>query len=122
MNLNCEICNANHSSPDGDNCFYVGRSIKEGASPLGNPFRLGKDGDRQTVIEKYRQWLWQEIKKGYKSPAYRELVAIAEACRYATEYEPVRLICWCAPFACHAEVIRSAAEWLIKTNQLPQDG
>jgi len=118
--MHCTICNAKHGWPDGNNRFYVGRS-KKGDSPLGNPYQLGKDGDRLTVIEKYRRWLWEEIKKGKQSKAYEELVHIAQAYQYSTEFEPVQLICWCAPLPCHAEVIASAMDWLIKTNQLPQE-
>ena len=29
----------------------------------GNPFRVGQDGDREAVIEKYRQWLWGKIRR-----------------------------------------------------------
>ena len=29
----------------------------------GNPFRVGADGDRAAVIEKYRQWLWRKIQR-----------------------------------------------------------
>ena len=118
--MECQICNAKHGWPDGDNCFYVGRS-KKTFSPLGNPYQLGKDGDRQTVIQKYRRWLWQEIQQGWRSKAYEELVMIAEIYRYSTERNPVKLICWCAPLPCHAEVIVAAMEWLIKTDQLPKE-
>jgi hypothetical protein len=117
--MHCEIHNANHGWPDGDNRFYVGRSKKKD-SPLGNPYIVGKDGDRQTVMAKYRRWLWEEIKKGNKSAAYRELITIAEHYRYSSEWEPVKLICWCAPLPCHAEIIKSAMDWLIKNNQLPK--
>ena len=27
----------------------------------GNPFRVGADGDRDEVIEKYRRWLWRKM-------------------------------------------------------------
>ena len=33
-------------------------------SRWGNPFRLGRDGDRAEVIERYRAWLWQRIESG----------------------------------------------------------
>ena len=113
----CEICNARRGWPRGNNCFYVGRSNKRD-SPLGNPYRVGKDGDRKAVVEKYRRWLWEEIKKERRSAAYRELLTIAESCRHSTELEPVRLPCWCTPLPCHAEVIRSAIGWLLETKQI----
>ena len=35
---------------------YVGRP-----SPLGNPFVLGRDGNREEVIAEYRHWLWAQM-------------------------------------------------------------
>jgi len=37
---------------------YIGRP-----SLLGNPFKIGKDGTRQEVIQKYGIWLWEQIKR-----------------------------------------------------------
>jgi len=36
----------------GEHEVYIGRPSK-----YGNPFRIGKDGTRMEVIEKYREWL-----------------------------------------------------------------
>lgn len=68
---------------------YVGRP-----SPFGNPFVIGKDGDRTTVIAKYREWLLQQP----------ELVAKVKA-----ELRGKALVCWCAPQACHADVLVEVA-------------
>jgi len=68
---------------------YVGRPSK-----WGNPFAIGRDGTREEVIEKYRQWillqpaLVEEIKK---------------------ELAGKVLGCWCAPWPCHAEVLAELA-------------
>lgn len=56
----------------------------------GNPFLIGKDGDRQQVIEKYRVWIQR---KPYLLDALGELVG-------------QRLGCWCKPEACHGDVLR----------------
>lgn len=69
------------------------------ATPWGNPFRIGRDGDRQAVIEKYRQWLWSRIRNAQVDLA--ELAAL-HGCTLA---------CWCAPLACHGEVLAAAAAW-----------
>ena len=55
-----QLVNLNHGGwPDGDNCFYIGRSKKR-ESPLGNPFTLGKDGDRlSTNYGDPKPWLTQ---------------------------------------------------------------
>lgn len=66
--------------PEG--AVYIGRG-----SPWGNPYRLYADGNRATVIEKYRLWL----------DAHPEI-----------DIEQLRgkvLICSCKPLACHGDVI-----------------
>ena len=55
----------------------------------GNPFVVGIDGDRATVIEAYRQWI-----KG--RPELLELLG---------ELDGKRLACWCPPRACHGDVL-----------------
>ena len=81
---------------------YIGRP-----SVLGNPFRIGSDGSREEVIEKYRRWLWGEIKK--KSEVYDELVRLLELEENTFE---LTLICHCKPLACHGDVIVRALNWL----------
>ncbi len=63
---------------------YVGRP-----SVLGNTFRIGRDGDRKTVIKKNLRWLRKKyIQRG---AVYRELHRLAEMARR----EDLILICWC---------------------------
>lgn len=73
---------------------YVGRP-----SPLGNPFVIGKDGDRGTVVLKYRKWFYSQL----CNPDIKKLLRDwgNKAARGKLE-----LVCWCAPLACHADVIR----------------
>ena len=83
--------------------LYVGRP-----SPLGNPFKLGRDGDRVTVIQKYRRWLWSKIQR-------RDAAVMAELERIkalVVAGKRVDLMCWCAPEPCHANVIKSCLEWM----------
>ncbi len=63
---------------------YIGRP-----STWGNPYEIGKDGDRETVIRKYREYL-------LSNPT---LVA------QLPELEGKTLGCWCAPKACHGDVL-----------------
>ena len=63
---------------------YVGRPTK-----WGNPFVIGEDGSRSEVIEKYRNWLLSND----------ELLA------QVNELRGKDLVCWCAPAACHADVL-----------------
>jgi hypothetical protein len=68
---------------------YVGRP-----SEWGNPFPLRDESEREEVIRKYREWLL----------AQPELVAKAQR-----ELAGKVLGCWCAPRACHAEVLAQIA-------------
>ena len=75
---------------------YVGRPNPRvaGGGPWGNPFKLDRDGDRATVIARYRAWLLGQ-------PA---LVARARA-----ELRGKVLGCWCAPLPCHGDVLAEIA-------------
>lgn len=68
-------------------------------SVLGNPFKLGVDGDRDTVIGKYRAWFEVAVRE---DPRVRSAVERLEA---AAREGDVTLLCHCAPERCHAEVI-----------------
>ena len=67
---------------------YIGRPSK-----WGNPFEIGKDGDRETVIRKYREWVVTQPNLMAALPELRGKV----------------LGCWCAPKACHGDVLVSLA-------------
>ena len=73
---------------------YVGRPSK-----WGNPFVIGRDGEREQVIEKYRQWLLGQ-------PAL--LAALPEL-------KGKTLACWCAPKACHGDVLAELANAAVNT-------
>lgn len=64
--------------------IYIGRPSK-----WGNPFVIGRDGTRSEVIEKYEQWLLTQP----------QLLADLHELRGMT------LGCWCAPRACHGDVL-----------------
>jgi hypothetical protein len=74
---------------------YVGRP-----SPLGNPFVLKGESARQEVVDRYDSWLRG---KWAKDP-----VITRELCRLLkiAKRQPLELVCWCAPKACHADKIR----------------
>ena len=69
--------------PEG--AVYIGRPSK-----WGNPFVIGKDGDRDEVIEKYKAWLLSDIAK----------IEIAKR-----ELAGKDLVCFCAPKPCHGDVL-----------------
>jgi hypothetical protein len=68
---------------------FIGRPSK-----WGNPFKIGKDGTREEVISKYREWIM-------KQP---ELLADLH------ELKGKVLGCWCKPLACHGDVLAELAD------------
>ena len=68
---------------------YIGRPSK-----WGNPYSIGKDGIREEVIQKYRDYL-------ERSPR------LLEDCRQ--ELRGKVLGCWCAPKACHGDILAELA-------------
>jgi len=68
-----------------EGAVYVGRP-----SRFGNPFVIGRDGDRAAVVARFEASLL----------ANRELLAAVKA-----ELRGKDLVCWCAPEACHADVL-----------------
>lgn len=69
--------------------IYVGRPTE-----WGNPYVIGKDGDRLTVVDKYKRWI---TSRGN----------LVQKCK--EELRGKDLICWCAPEACHADVLLEIA-------------
>ena len=67
--------------------LYIGRGSK-----WGNPFVIGKDGTREEVIAKYKE----------------HLVSSPELMDSLYELEDQKLGCFCAPRACHGDVLVEA--------------
>jgi len=64
---------------------------------FGNPFIVGRDGDRLDVVEKFRQYLRREIKR---RPEFRKAVRSLHG---------KDLYCCCAPLPCHGDVLEAVA-------------
>lgn len=64
--------------------IYVGRG-----SPWGNPFSIGRDGNRDTVIEKFRTEILPELD--------------------VADLRGRDLVCFCAPKKCHADLLLEKA-------------
>lgn len=95
----------------GKNKIYIGRnSYQMKGSILGNKFSVKKYG-REGCIAKYKEWLWNEVKKG-EGKVYDELVRIGEM--MLDSKENIELVCWCSPLGCHGDIIKSCIEWMIK--------
>lgn len=67
---------------------YVGRP-----SIWGNPYLIGSDGNRDQCIEKYREYI------NKNKPLLARI----------GELKGKNLVCWCAPKACHADVLLELA-------------
>ncbi len=91
-------------TPLRENEIYVGRANPRygvAESPLANPFALKNEADRLPNIARYGAWLSEQIVGG--SPAVLDELARIRA--LAAAHSDVYLFCWCAPRACHADVI-----------------
>lgn len=69
--------------------IYIGRPSK-----WGNPFIIGRDGNRQQVIEKYRQMVLSR-------PEFVEEIK--------RELKGQDLVCFCSPLPCHGDILLEIA-------------
>lgn len=74
---------------DGVHDVYIGRPSK-----WGNPFVIGKDGDRDEVCEKYREYILSRP----------HMVEAAKS-----ELKGMTLGCFCAPKRCHGDILAEIA-------------
>ncbi len=75
------------NAPQG--CTYIGRPTK-----WGNPFVIGNDGTRADVIAKFEAYI-------------RVRPALMQAAK--NELKGKNLVCFCAPLACHGDVLERIA-------------
>ena len=67
---------------------------------LGNFFIIGKDGNREEVIAKYKIYFYERLKN---DPSFKKLVR---------KLAGKTLGCWCTPLPCHGDVIIEYLEGL----------
>jgi len=77
-------------------------------TPLGNPFKMKDESERDRVIAKYRVWLWQKI-QDHDAQVLAELKKIIHIEKVKGV---VYLGCWCSPKKCHGSVVRNCITWL----------
>ena len=75
---------------------YIGRPTK-----WGNPFTIGKDGTREQVIEKYKEWVQHQ----------------SDLMNSLGELKGKVLGCWCKPKKCHGDILVELSENYIKKNE-----
>jgi hypothetical protein len=81
-----------HGIPTG--AVYIGRG-----SMWGNPFVMGKHGDRDSVVEQHAKYLHNQVRTG-------EVTLQQLAQLYKKD-----LVCFCAPHKCHGDTLERAANW-----------
>ena len=82
--------------PEG--AIFIGRP-----STLGNPYIIGKDGDRETIVNKYTNYLVRNILDND--------IKIVDALRGLKDTDD--LVCFCKPEACHGDVIINVREFIL---------
>jgi len=70
---------------------YIGRGSK-----WGNPFVIGKDGNREEVISKYEAYIMSPQQDKLRQSLY--------------ELKDKTLGCFCAPKACHGDILKIMVE------------
>jgi len=76
---------------------YCGRP-----SPLGNPFRMLSESDRDRVCDEYDVWFHENVDN--LKPVLRELW------HKGVRDGSLLLSCWCAPKRCHLETVKAFLE------------
>ena len=79
-------------------CARANRFDRLPKSKWANPFVIGKDGTREEVIAKYRAYITSQP----------DLMAALP------ELLDKTLVCWCAPEACHCDILKELAEGTIE--------
>ena len=101
----------------GEDIIYLGRyndKLDLKASPLANPFKIGTDGTRDEVIQKYRKWLFEKIKK--KDSNVMGALNMLKLAVLKKMHK--KLACYCKPEPCHVDVVIKAVYWLIEQDKL----
>ena len=75
--------------------FKVDRS-----SPLGNPYNMLHESERDIVCDKYRKWFYTYT---HDDSFFAYLKLMVNSYK---KYKKLNLFCWCHPERCHAETIK----------------
>jgi len=80
-----------YTTPPPDTAVWITRP-----GPWGSPFELGRHGNRDEILHRYREWLEQQP-KGFFERVRRQLKGEI-------------LVCVCKPLACHGDFLVAIAE------------
>jgi hypothetical protein len=101
------VVNKHHGQWPHRRYVYIGRP-----SALGNPFPVNAGRTREEAVAEFEIYLQQQMEAGNEA-ILNELERIG-AMVLDDSGEPVCLQCFCAPKACHGDVIRRVIEQAIK--------
>lgn len=74
-------------------------------TPVGNPYPLDDEAERDEVCDKYQVWFDGKVKaEDPKVMAYLNTMK-----EYLARQGKIILLCWCSPRRCHGETIK---KWL----------
>lgn len=100
----------NKQLPD-ESYVYIGRPRRGGSLGLGNPIALADhNNDRAAVLTAYREYA-QAAWRDPANPMREQVIALAKR---VLNGEDLKLVCWCAPKACHGDVLKEAIENLVQ--------
>ena len=106
--INCKVANIrpNYANlkewMDDENNEYVGRSgvvfidkqrFPKESSQFANPYKIGKDGPRDEVLNKYKKYITDKLSTD--EFLRKELIKL----------KGKNLGCWCKPENCHADIL-----------------
>lgn len=95
-----KIARISRMQPIPEGGIYIGR--RTGIlpqSPYHNPFLIGSHGTREEVLRKFKEYWFHPEQKALRWKAWKELPGKT-------------LYCWCAPLACHGDVIALYLDWM----------
>lgn len=90
-----------------ENNIYIGRRgvvfinknrFPEKSSNFANPYKIGKDGTREEVLEKYKEYIINKINNN------------PELMRELNSMKGKKLGCWCFPERCHGNILLELIE------------
>lgn len=80
--------------------MHPGDVLIDRRTMFGNPYRIGRHGDRADVLDSFRMWAYTQVKHNL---TYRKHVASLYG---------KRLFCWCKPADCHGDILAELAQRL----------
>lgn len=83
---------------------YIGRG-----GDYGNPYKIGRDGTRDEVIERYKQWFYVRLSRDEN---FRDSIVALKG---------KTLGCYCKPEKCHGDVIVEFLESMTTNKQLDEN-